>query len=261
MRLAVTRALAVAAAVACTVGAVTTERSEAAGSSRSVVALEPKQLSELATGAVLIRTFDCTGSAMTTGSGFLVGASIVMTARHVAIQPTAYACKIKVRAQGRWISVVSRHRWAPGGGNGRASDLATLKLSKPVSGVHIFSIATSPARIGTILAMIGHPLGNDVSVTQGRVLSRLRFKRVPYLAVNLLGAGGASGSAIVNTHGNVVAVLQRGSGAEDALGEYTGGLIFGIDLPKVWGPAERRALCRVYPAGGIPGCDAPPVPG
>ena len=262
MPVSATRVFAVAAALASIVALTSTDCGSAADAATSAAAtrsLEPKQFSELATGVVLIRTFDCGGSMQTTGSGFLLGTQVVMTARHVAFQPTTEACRIKVRAQGRWISVVSRHRSAPRGGDGKIDDIATLKLAKPVRGTHIFSIATSPARIGTILAMLGHPLGNDASVTQGRLLSRTSFHHAPYLAINLLGAEGASGSAIVNTRGNVVSVLQRGSGSEDALGEYTGGLVFGIDLPTVWTPAVRRALCRAYPAGGIPSCAATPV--
>ena len=60
-------------------------------------ALDPKLFSELATGVVLIRTFDCGGSPKTGGSGFLVGMSVVITARHVAFQSKKFACKIKVR--------------------------------------------------------------------------------------------------------------------------------------------------------------------
>ena len=177
-----------------------------------------------------------------------------MTARHVAFQPKTLACKIKVRAGGRWIAVVSRHRWATRGGVGKLEDIATLKLARPVVGAHIFTIATSPPRKWTNLAMVGHPLGNAISLTQGPLLSRYTESHVPFLVMNLLGGEGASGSAIVNERGNVVGILQRGAGSEDPLGEITGGLVFGIDLAKVWDSASRRALCRGYPAGGIPYC-------
>ncbi len=256
MRVPAARTL-VGAALACAI-AIGTDRgsaAEAARASAEAHAIEPKQFVELATGVVLIRTFDCGGNTKTTGSGFLVGASVVMTARHVAFQPKTLACKIKVRAGGRWIPVASRHRWATRGRLGKLEDIATLKLTRPVVGAHIFEIATSSPRKWTNLAMIGHPLGNAISLTQGLLLSRYTESHVPFLAINLLGAEGASGSAIVNERGTVVGILQRGSGSEDPLGEITGGLVFGIDLAKVWDTTSRRALCRGYPAGGIPSCE------
>jgi hypothetical protein len=252
----------VAAAAACAVAIGTTDRGSAADAARGSAGahgIEPKQFLEMASGVVLIRTFDCGGSSKTSGSGFLVGASVVMTARHVAFQPETLACRIKVRAGGRWIAVASRHRWATRGGVGKIEDIATLRLARPVVGAHIFTIATSPPRKWTNLAMIGHPLGNAISLTQGLLLSRYTESHVPILVVNLLGAEGASGSALVNDRGNVVGILQRGAGSEDPLGEITGGLAFGIDLATVWDTAARRALCRGYPAGGIPSCVDPSV--
>jgi hypothetical protein len=182
-----------------------------------------------------------------------------MTARHVAFQPKTLACRIKVRAGGAWIAVVSRHRWATRGRVGKIEDIATLKLARPVVGAHIFRIATSPPRKWANLAMIGHPLGNAISLTQGPLLARYTESHVPILVVNLLGAEGASGSALVNERGNIVGILQKGAGSEDPLGEITGGLVFGIDLAKVWDTASRRALCHGYPAGGIPSCVAASV--
>jgi len=108
--------------------------------------------------------------------------------------------------------------------------------------------------------MMGHPLGNEIGMPQGRVLFRRTVHGVPIVAVNLLGAEGASGSAIVNGAGKVVAILQRGDGAKDGLGETTAGIVFGIDLAKSWGARATRDLCRAYPAGGVPDCAGPPLP-
>src|SRR5439155_9427134 len=118
-------------------------------------------------------------------------------------------------AKGKWIPVQHWTWWRSGPtSNGRVEDLATLKLAQPTTG-YIFDFRKSPVRIGMNLAMVGHPLGNKVSLTQGRVIARKVIQSVPLLAVNLLGAEGASGSAFVDDDGLVVGVLQAGLGSKD----------------------------------------------
>ena len=213
----------------------------------------------IADGVVRVRTFDCGGSPKAEGSGFLVGESVVMTARHVV----RGACSVKVRASGKWIRVVSGTFWTTGKDAGVAEDLETLKLAAPAPG-HIFDFRSSPAPRGLNLAMIGYPLGNDVSFTQGRIKAVLRLHSVPLIVVNLLGAEGASGSAFVDNNGEVVGILQIGLGGKDIAGELTSGIVAGIDLSRWWPDAQKR-LCQVYPRGGIPNCGAsipspPPAP-
>lgn len=228
------------------------------------IALSPQLFSEVASGVVLIRTFNCGGTAIASGSGFLVGTTVVMTARHVVDppgDPTHRACRVKVRAGGSWVSVKRSTYWTTGGDNGRAEDVETLKLSRPIDG-YIFDIRTSPPKIGTNLAMLGHPLGNPVSLTQGRLFKRARVGGVPLIAVNLLGAEGASGAAMVDDQARVVGILQQGLGSKDILGERTSGVVVGIDLSTWWRGSAKRDLCRAYPNGGISGCDtsSPPPP-
>jgi hypothetical protein len=196
---------------------------------------------------------------MASGSGFLIGSRIVMTARHVVDPPEGpKPCNVKVRIGSRWIRVQTWHWWynrRPA--DGRIVDLAVLKLAQRVD-AYLFNIRPTKVPLGTNLAMVGHPLGNGVSVTQGRLIARNRYQGVPLILVNLLGAEGASGSAFLDGEGNVVGVLQAGIGGKDFFGQRTSGAIVGLDLNAWWGNGKRY-LCRAYPSGGIPMCATKPA--
>lgn len=179
-----------------------------------------------------------------------------MTARHVVRSPKL-ACRVKARVDGRWVKVTRTTYWTTDTrSNGQVEDLATLRLASSTTG-HIFDFRTSSPRIGTNLAMVGHPLGNELSLTQGKLLARKRVGQVPIIFVNLLGGEGASGSAFVDNEGKVVGVLQLGLGSADILGQRTAGVVAGIDLATWWRAGARGDLCRAYPLGGIPDCGDP----
>lgn len=218
--------------------------------------LPPWRFTEIANGVVLVRTFNCRGVPTGSGSGFFVGEFVVMTARHVM----RHACRAKVRVDGRWIRVKSSSWWRTGAGSkGRVEDLATLRLAEPTYG-YIFDFRRSPPRRGTNLAMLGHPLGNRLSMTQGPLFARFWVGKVPVIAVRMLSAEGASGAPIVDDNGDVVGIVQVGLGKRDFLGQRTAGLILGIDLSAWWKGRARINLCRAYPLGGIPGCqDSEPI--
>jgi len=211
--------------------------------------LSPRLFSELASGIALVRTFNCGGNATGEGTGFLVGTSVVMTARHVV----RGACRVKVLLQGKWIPVHRTTSWHTSGRRDLdAADVATIKLKSEAAG-HVFKIRTSSVAPGTNLAALGHPLGNNISLNQGRVVEKVRYQGVPLLAVRLLAAEGGSGSPLVDAQGNVVGILQLGLGSKDLYGQRTSGAILGINLPAWW-PTMRKNLCKAYPHGGIPGC-------
>jgi hypothetical protein len=221
--------------------------------------LDPGLFSELGSGIVFVRAFNCAGQWFSEGTGFLVGDRVVMTARHVI----KGACRVKVATGNHWIE---GKNWAYWHGRGKSDDanvdIATIRLTSPAPG-HVFSIRTSSASVGMNLTALGHPLGNNLSITQGRVLAKGHQFGIPMLAVRLLGAQGASGAPLFDDAGVVAGILQIGLGEPDFLGQRTSGLVLGIDLPSWWVTA-RKDLCRVYPSGGIPSCGAaspkPPVP-
>lgn len=226
----------------------------------SRISLTPKRFAEVSSGVALIRTYGCGGKLLGSGSGFLIGDRILVTARHV-VDPSdgPRSCGVRARLMGRWVDVQKWEWWYDSGDRkGRTVDLAILKLKSRVSGAHLFSIRAIPAKAGSNLAAIGHPLGNEVGVTQGRLLLRKRYSGVPIMFVKLLGAEGASGSAFVDNSGKVVGILQKGLGSEDVLGQHTAGVTAGLDLSAWWG-SGKKDLCRAYPDGGIPMC-SPPKP-
>jgi hypothetical protein len=223
--------------------------------------LDPGTFAKLSNGVVLIRSFTCSGVAALSGTGVLVGRGVVMTARHV-VDPggteARYACRVKVRVDGRWVAAKVTWWRNAVDSTGRGTDLATLRLSRPAkAGDHVFAFRNSSPRVGTKLSAIGYPLAEGLSVTQGTLVHKAQYRKVPMLFMNLLGGSGASGSPIVDNSGNVVGVLQDTvGGGTDAYGETTSGLTAGIDIASWWGSgrkAEAR-LCQVYPRGGIPGC-------
>jgi len=157
----------------------------------------------------------------------------------------------------RWVA------WYGGGASPSAADLATLKLDHAASGF-VFRVRASRVAPGTNLGMVGYPLGNRLSLNQGKMFWRGKKGGAPLLAVRMLGAEGASGSPFIDDNGRVVGILQIGLGSEDVFGQRTSGVLVGLDLVRWWGPRARLDLCRAYPNGGIAGCPgagpAPPPP-
>lgn len=209
----------------------------------------PAMFQRVATGVALIKTTNCGGRVIGQGTGFLVGSSVVMTARHVLHG----SCGARVTIAGkryrgmRWIT------WRSGTSTGVAEDLATLKIDRAAPG-HVFRVRSTRPPAGTNLGMIGYPLGNRLSLNQGKIIWRGKEAGAPLLAVKMLGAEGASGSPFIDDQGRVVGILQIGLGAADILGQRTAGVLMGLDLVRWWGPRARLDLCRAYPKGGIAGC-------
>ncbi len=129
-------------------------------------------------------------------------------------------------------------------------DLATLKLAQPAVG-HVFRISSSGPRAGTYLGMVGYPLGNRLSLNQGKIRWVGERDGVPTLEVTMLGGEGASGAPFIDDRGFVVGVLQHGLGV---WGQQTAGVLVGVNLASLWGLQLRLSLCRNYPNGGIVGC-------
>jgi len=225
-----------------------------AGDARAAEQLTPGLFSKISSGVALIRTYGCQGKPIAEGSGFLVGETVVMTARHVV----EGACKVRVSVSGerlwgqRWVFWVKRS----GQGN---PDVATIKLARPSHG-YVFMFREAGAPAGANLAALGHPLGSRISLNQGKIIRLLTVDGIPVMVVDMLGAEGGSGSPFVDDQGRVVGVVQIGLGGKDILGQRTSGVIAGIDLARAWGRRAGSLLCRAYPRGGIPSCSRATAP-
>jgi S1-C subfamily serine protease len=74
--------------------------------SRAATDVSPGLFKKVSTGVALISTYGCAGRPIGQGTGFLVGDSVVMTARHVV----QGACRVRVRVNGdtfagkRWVT-------------------------------------------------------------------------------------------------------------------------------------------------------------
>jgi hypothetical protein len=218
--------------------------------SRATPNVSPGVFKEISTGVARITTYGCAGRPIAHGTGVLVGDSIVMTARHVL----EGACKVHVLINGDRFVGVRSASWHGGGASFAAADVATIKLDKDAVGAHVFSIRSSLPPAGSNLGMVGYPLGNRLSLNQGKIIFRVRKNGAPLLAVRMLGAEGASGAPFIDDAGRVVGIMQIGLGSKDVIGQRTSGVLVGLDLVRWWGPKARLDLCRAYPNGGIAGC-------
>lgn len=219
-------------------------------------ALSPATYAEVSTGVGHIVVRDCSGRLLGEGSGFLIGAKVLMTATHVVSSPRL--CSIKAVIDGRVYRVERNNYWYSGDVKSRERvDVSTLKLSRRAPG-HVFEFAKMRPARGQTVAMIGHPLGNPLSLSQGKLGQTRTANGVPTMYLWMLSAQGASGSPLLNQAGKVVGILQRGYTREDE------GWVAGIDLVRWWGPRIVSDLCRAYPNGGIAGCTTskpkPPPP-
>jgi Trypsin-like peptidase domain len=145
--------------------------------------------------------------------------------------------------------------WHGGGASLDVTDVATIKLGHPAEGGRIFRIRSTlpPPQIN--VGMVGYPLGNRLSLNQGKLVARGWIKGAPMMLVKMLGAWGASGSPYIDDAGRVLGILQTGhGGSKDAFGEETGSQNYGLDLVRWWTPRSRLELCHAYPNGGIAGC-------
>ena len=226
-----------------------------AGSTRP--SISPGLFQTISSGIALIKTYTCSGRPIAQGSGFLVGDSVVMTARHVVHG----ACRARVHVDGKTVNVSRWSYWYGGSTSEAAADLATLKLAVPSEGF-VFRIRSSLPPLGANLSSVGYPLGHPLSLNQGKLIQRGRSNGAPLIAVKMLGAEGGSGSPFVDDAGRVVGILQIGLGSTDIFGERTSGVLLGLDLVRWWGPRARLDLCHAYPHGGIAGCatSTPPPP-
>ncbi len=216
----------------------------------------PGVFNEVSTGVAYITTFTCDGHPIGQGTGFLVGTSVVMTARHVI----KGACRVRIRVDGDTFEATHATSWFGGRASLDAVDVSTIKLDHAAEGAHVFRIRSTLPPFGTNVGMVGYPLGSRLSLNQGKIIRRWTLNGAPVMVVKMLGAEGASSAPYIDDSGRVVGILQVGLGSKDIIGQRTAGVLYGLDLVRWWGPHARLDLCRAYPHGGIAGCPNPKPP-
>jgi Trypsin-like peptidase domain len=232
--------------------------------SRSGGEAGPPTLEELKSGVGRVDTLNCDGTPFTvggqafTGTGFLIGSRVVMTAEHgMYVGVERPACRLRVRFGAETYAVTSVHVWGERGQRDSYArsgvDLATLMLARPVSDRHVFELAPVVAGTGTPVATLGYPLGGPLKVSRGTIYKYVVDYDVPSVATNLDVQGGNSGGPIFNDRGEILSVVSRIviSGSLTADKSNRNG---GVDLPRWWGEDALPDLCSTHPNGGLPGC-------
>jgi hypothetical protein len=197
-------------------------------------AVDPIALAaQVETGMLFVET-DCPGASYS-GSAFLIGPRLMVTARHV-LQPQR-GCSSTVTQQGsgaqahvvRWSDWYSRSAT-----DEPTTDLAVALLGTPLYG-YDFKISSTPLAVGDRIESLGYPYAEALSVTQGTVVGTYLSGGVPETQMRLLSDHGGSGGPIINRSGEVVGLIQRGS--------RTARLIESIDLGRFVGGSPSN-LCK-----------------
>ena len=214
----------------------------------SAATYSPDLLSRVETGLVFVQA-DCKGGTHT-GTGFLVGPRLLITARHVVqAEP---GCVVSVRqpgsgatAQGTdWTTWFSRVR-----ADATRTDLSVVRLDHPLHG-YAFPLASVAANAGDAVVAVGYDHADGLAMTQGRVASVIRKDGVPEIEIQLSGALGGSGGPILNANGQAVGLIQRGVRRVESLelaaflGKNHRGLCEGVAR------ATPSTLCGTAHAGG-----------
>ena len=246
----------IALAVVALVGVVVVTRSEEEASTAT-----PE---ELRSGVGRVETLNCDGTPFVvgghaaSGSGFLIGSQVVMSAEHgMWVGLDEPACKMRVRFGDETYPVMSVRVWGEQNQNDfyarRGVDIATLTLGRPVD-AHVFKLASEGAPVGTPIATLGYPMGGPLKITRGAVTKNVIDYEVPSIAAKINIEGGNSGGPILNNDGEVLGVVSRivisGSLTEDKSNRWGG-----VDIPRWWRANAVADLCLTYPGGGIPECD------
>jgi S1-C subfamily serine protease len=181
--------------------------------SRHSVKLGPELFAELSSGIGLIRSFDCRGAPLEEGTGFLVGSRVAMTAWHVI----RTACRVKVLLDGSWIPASGWGPWSTRGRNdAAAADVATIRLSSVTTG-HVFAIRSSSAAVGSKIAALGRPLGENISLTQGTVILKGKYNGIPMLAMrDAFGAGSTATDAVCGRPNELGRGAESGPASQSA---------------------------------------------
>jgi hypothetical protein len=213
------------------------------GAPTTAPAATPQQIFTEVSSGMLFVTTTCPDGTWT-GSGFLVGPQVMITARHV-IQPEGdTSCQTAVTQEGTGVRAVVR-QWTSWYSVSEQdipiTDFATVLLDRPLTGYY-FSLAASEPHIGDGVLGLGYSLGNPLSFNQGRVMQFANQQGVRTLVLNLLGAEGSSGGPILNLSGQVIGLTQLGSTSSGSSN------IVSLDLP--WFTAGKAsALCQGVASG------------
>lgn len=191
---------------------------------------------EVASGVLKVHATTCEGTG--TGSAFVVdggsGRRLAATAAHVVSEAASVAV---TRDDATYQATVT--------GVDEFNDLALLEITGMSEG-HVFELADSAAAAGDPLAVVGHPLGDPLTLTRGTV-SRVDNELWPMFQLDVSISPGNSGGPVIRADGEVAGLLV----AEDAQAAGLGYAVHAELLAEV--VADRSLLAPPAP----PDCRLP----
>jgi serine protease Do len=128
-------------------------------------------------------------------------------------------------------------------------DLAVLNLAEPLSG-HEFDLSPVASQPGEAVAVIGHPLGAPLTITQG-VVSRVGRGIWPDVQIDAAVNPGNSGGPVIDADGSVVGIVLAKRTDADSIGLA---LRTDIVAPLIDSPHSLAAPSPAF-------CDQPVGPG
>lgn len=155
-------------------------------------------LEAVGTGVVPISTTTCDSAG--TGSGFLIGETLVATAAHVVAEATSVQ-----------VSSAGHVQDAEVVGFSEEADLALLRTAEPLEG-HVFAWAEERPQLGQEVSALGYPLSGGFSTVLG-VVSSLDPRvesfsdTARYIQTDAAVNPGNSGGPLVSVEGDVVGVV------------------------------------------------------
>lgn len=147
---------------------------------------------EVGPGVVMVRATTCHGTGV--GSAFLVSEDEVVTAAHV-VEGAASVAVVRDDVI-RQATVI---------GTDEVNDIAVLELAGELDG-HAFGFADTDVAAGEALAVIGHPLGDPLTITAGTA-SRVDASLWPSFQLDASVSPGNSGGPVVRADGDVVGMV------------------------------------------------------
>ncbi|HLS03188.1 MAG TPA: serine protease [Actinomycetales bacterium] len=153
--------------------------------------------------AVRVRNVGC--QSLSTGSGFALDENTLVTNRHV-IEDSA---ELQLETyDGRDVAVAAS----------TIASFSDLALVTTVDALpHVAPIATQDAEIDDLITVIGYPKGGELTTSTGRIISSeqdpldMNLGEVFYTSAPV--EPGSSGSAVLNTDGELVGVIYAKSGS------------------------------------------------
>lgn len=168
--------------------------------------LSPDGFQQAQRMAVRVRNVGC--DSLSTGSGFAIGPTTLITNRHVV----ADSAELQVATyDGRDVAVTATSTAA-------IADLAVVRTAQELPSYP--ALAEADPKIGAEVTVIGYPEGGQLTLTRGRVIGSttdpLNENLGQVLVTDAQVEPGSSGSAVLDTAGQVVGVVYAKNASDQS---------------------------------------------